>query len=117
MIINYKDGSNRLDKNYKVDDKGSSAKDSNSKDNDKDKNFTSLEDFTSGFSGNNESENGTRSAVETTKTYIGNRNSHVFHRPDCDSVKDMKEKNKVVLEGTPEEIENQGFRPCQRCNP
>ncbi|WP_029319816.1 DNA/RNA non-specific endonuclease [Butyrivibrio sp. AE3004] len=90
VFIDYKDGSNKPDKNYRPENNESE---------------------------NNESDNGTRSSVETTQTYIGNKNSHVFHRPDCDSVSDMKEKNKVMLEGTPEEIENQGFRPCQRCHP
>ena len=43
-------------------------------------------------------ENISRSSSEKTYSYIGNRNSHVFHNPDCDSVSDMKEKNKVYFE-------------------
>ena len=52
----------------------------------------------------------------TQGVYIGNRNSKVFHRYDCDSVREMKEKNKVEFE-TKEEAEEAGYKPCSRCNP
>lgn len=50
-------------------------------------------------------------------TYIGNRNSHRFHYPDCDSVSDMKDKNKVFFYGGREEDIDAGYSPCGRCNP
>ena len=50
-------------------------------------------------------------------TYIGNRNSHRFHYPDCDSVSDMKDKNKVFFYGGREEVIDAGYSPCGRCNP
>ena len=48
--------------------------------------------------------------------YIGNKNSHVFHKVTCTSVSDMKEKNKVVLNSREEAIER-GYKPCSRCLP
>lgn len=48
--------------------------------------------------------------------YIGNSNSHVFHLPTCNSVKGMKEKNKIEFY-TREEAIQLGYKPCQRCNP
>ena len=48
--------------------------------------------------------------------YIGNSNSHKFHYPDCSSVGDMKEKNKVPLSSR-EEAVAQGYEPCGRCKP
>lgn len=55
-------------------------------------------------------------AVPQEVQYIGNQNSHVFHRCDCDSVRDMKEKNKIEFY-TREEAVELGYKPCQRCNP
>ena len=54
---------------------------------------------------------------ERVFTYILNTNTHKFHYPECDSVKDMKEKNKKEVTGTREEIISQGYDPCQRCKP
>ncbi len=48
--------------------------------------------------------------------YIGNKNSHVFHRGTCQSVIDMKEKNKISFMSREEAIEK-GYRPCSRCQP
>ena len=54
---------------------------------------------------------------ETPCKYIGNINTKKFHYPSCSSVKQMKEKNKVVLNCTRSDILAQGFAPCGRCNP
>lgn len=50
-------------------------------------------------------------------TYIMNTNTHKFHYPDCSSVDDMKEKNKREYQGNREELINQGYDPCKRCEP
>ena len=39
-----------------------------------------------------------------------------FHYPWCESVEDMKEKNRVYFE-TREEAVEAGYAPCKRCNP
>ena len=48
--------------------------------------------------------------------YIGNKNSHVFHAPDCGSLKKMSEKNKVAFDSRDEAIEA-GYKPCSSCDP
>ena len=52
----------------------------------------------------------------TTAAYIGNANSKKFHRPTCASVKDMAEKNKVVLSSREEAIA-EGYTACGSCKP
>ena len=54
--------------------------------------------------------------AEPQVMYIGNRNSHVFHTPDCDSVRTMKEKNKIEFYSRDEAVEKK-YKPCSRCNP
>ncbi|WP_026493037.1 DNA/RNA non-specific endonuclease [Butyrivibrio sp. XPD2002] len=115
VIIDYTDGSNKLDRNYNADSSSSQN------------GLTtySMDEFVgNGTETNTEknakknTENISRSSSEKTYSYIGNRNSHVFHNPDCDSVSDMKEKNKVYFEdATRDEVIGQGFKPCGRCKP
>ena len=47
-------------------------------------------------------------------TYIGNINSHVFHRETCGSL--PAEENRVYFD-TREEAVAEGYTPCGRCNP
>lgn len=47
--------------------------------------------------------------------YVKNTNTLRFHLPQCDSVKDMKEKNKAYSNQTREEIIAEGYKPCSRC--
>ena len=49
-------------------------------------------------------------------SYIGNKNSKVFHKEDCGSVQNTKEKNKVYFESRDAATE-QDFTPCKECNP
>lgn len=51
------------------------------------------------------------------ETYIINKNTHKFHRAECQSVKDMKPKNKKEYVGSRDELVQQGYEPCTRCNP
>ena len=55
-------------------------------------------------------------ATESVVQYIGNKNSKVFHRLDCSSVKEMKDKNKVEFYSRDEAIEMH-YKPCGACNP
>ena len=49
--------------------------------------------------------------------YVLNKNTKKFHNPDCESVNDMKEKNKEYFKGTREEAISKGYTPCGRCHP
>lgn len=51
------------------------------------------------------------------QTYILNTNSHVFHLPDCSGVSSMSEKNKEEFHGSRDELIDDGYKPCSRCNP
>ena len=50
-------------------------------------------------------------------SYICNTNTKKFHYPDCSSVKQMKEKNKLPVNATRDELINQGYDPCKKCKP
>lgn len=51
-----------------------------------------------------------------TGSYVGSRNSNIFHNPDCRWAKKITETNKIVFSSRDDAI-NQGFRPCNVCNP
>lgn len=55
--------------------------------------------------------------VPATTTYICNTNTGKFHYPNCSSVDQMSEKNKLPVTATRDELINQGYVPCKRCNP
>lgn len=98
VMIDYKDGSNKADPNYK--------------------NVVSSDEFviTSGNTGTSV-DRSVPAQTDSGVTYILNKNTKKFHRPTCDSVKDMKEKNKEYSTKTREEIIADGYDPCKRCNP
>ena len=54
--------------------------------------------------------------VSPEAAYIGNANTMKFHRPDCPSVSQMADHNKIYLYSR-EEAVSQGYEPCKRCNP
>lgn len=64
-------------------------------------------------------EKGETSDAEDKKgeTYIINENTDKFHKPDCSSVSDMKARNKKEFSGNREELLEQGYSPCGRCQP
>ena len=45
---------------------------------------------------------------------IGNKNSNIYHRPDCRNYDDVAEHNQVLF-ATPEEAEKAGFRVAGNC--
>ena len=53
----------------------------------------------------------------TTITYVLNTNTKKFHYPDCKSVKQMKDKNKLIEETTREDLIERGYDPCGNCHP
>lgn len=89
--INYSDGTNKISADAKISEKAATADNS------------SLKKETSGKS--------------QAASYVANTNTKKFHYPDCSSVSDMKEKNKMYFNGSREELINQGYVPCKRCNP
>lgn len=54
---------------------------------------------------------------DLTVTYVLNINTHRFHRPYCDSVNQMKFKNRRNSSQTRDEIIEQGFQACKNCKP
>ena len=52
-----------------------------------------------------------------TTSYVLNQNTMKFHTPDCSSVAQMKEENRVYFEGTREEVMEMGYTPCGQCEP
>lgn len=58
---------------------------------------------------------GTAGASETT--YILNTNTMKFHLPDCSSAKDIADGNREESSRSREELINEGYDPCGRCNP
>ena len=51
------------------------------------------------------------------QTYILNKNTKKFHKPECSSVDDIKAENKSGFTGTREELIEDGFDPCGKCRP
>ena len=76
-------------------------------------------DYATGESHTEDSDIQTQEPVQGNNeaTYVGNKNSMIFHLPDCGSVSKMKEKNKVYFYGNREEPVAQGYDPCGGCNP
>lgn len=58
-----------------------------------------------------------KSSGDTGSDYVLNINTKKFHYPTCDSVSDIKAKNREDYHGNRDEIIAQGYEPCKRCNP
>ena len=58
-----------------------------------------------------------RSGRKCRTAYILNTNTKKFHYPYCNSVNQMKEKNKREYTGTRDEVISQGYAACKNCNP
>ncbi len=54
---------------------------------------------------------------ESEDSYVLNTSSKKFHRPSCDNVNTISEKNKQVTEKSREEIIEEGYSPCGKCQP
>ena len=55
--------------------------------------------------------------IEPEYYWILNTNTKKVHKPTCNSVKQMKEKNKKESNLSPEELKEKGYEPCKNCNP
>ena len=67
-----------------------------------------------------------KSAVSETKQsksssntiqYILNKKSKKFHYPECSSVAQMSESNKIYSNESRDTIIEKGYKPCGNCNP
>ena len=56
-------------------------------------------------------------ADEASATYVLNANSRKFHKPECPSVRDMSEHNKLYFAGTRDQAVELGYDPCGYCQP
>ena len=54
---------------------------------------------------------------KTESSYVLNTNTKKFHSPSCSSLNQMNESNKGEFTGTRDELIQQGYEPCKRCNP
>ena len=60
---------------------------------------------------------GTAKPTAEKVTYILNTNNHKFHLESCSVAKTISDKNKETFTGTREELIEQGYEPCGKCNP
>lgn len=67
----------------------------------------------SGYSG----KSGNNSSNDKTYTYILNKNTSKFHYSWFNSVKLMKESNKIYSDSSRSDIIEKGYSPCKNCNP
>lgn len=73
--------------------------------------------------GNFDKENGGASGEENQKpedgeyNYVYSKNSTVFHLPGKKCAESIYEENRVYFKGTREELIDEGYKPCQKCNP
>ena len=64
-----------------------------------------------------ESETTEREKKDEEVTYVVNTNTKKFHKPDCSSIRDTKQQNRKETSETREKLIDQGYSPCNRCNP
>ena len=58
-----------------------------------------------------------RSAASPAQDYVVNENTCKFHDPSCPSVEDMKPASRRDVHCAREELLDEGYDPCGRCNP
>lgn len=56
------------------------------------------------------------SETANSYTYVINKSSKKFHRPECQSVKDIKPKNRKNTNKSNSQLKAEGYTPCQSCN-
>lgn len=57
------------------------------------------------------------SSASQAASYVLNQNTMKFHMPDCSSVSQMNEENRMYFEGSRDEVTAMGYSPCGQCNP
>lgn len=56
-------------------------------------------------------------AGQETQTYLLNTSSRKFHLPDCDAAQKIKDENRQEITCSRDQLVDQGYIPCRRCNP
>lgn len=74
-------------------------------------------DYTTGDNWETTEEERDLNGQKVEQTYVLNKNTHKFHRPDCSGAADIKEKNREEFTGTREEVITRGYQPCTKCKP
>ena len=74
-------------------------------------------DYTTGDNWETTEEERDLNGQKEEQTYVLNKNTHKFRRPDCSGAADIKEKNREEFTGTREEVIKQGYQPCTKCKP
>lgn len=54
--------------------------------------------------------------TDTASSYVGNKRSYAFHRPDCSYAGKIPEKNKIIFRSRLDAIKI-GYTPCKKCKP
>ena len=63
------------------------------------------------------SDSSSSASTAEQQTYILNKRSHKFHRPECDSAQSMSPSNKEEFTGLRQTLIDEGYTPCRSCNP
>lgn len=79
-------------------------------------NSTSI-DAQAGFAAGATSNSSAEGTENSASTYVLNTSSHKFHKPDCSTVKKMKEANKKTVTESRTQILAEGYTACKVCNP
>lgn len=54
---------------------------------------------------------------EQEGSYVANKNTKKFHLDTCESVNEMNPENRLFFEGFRQDLIDEGYIPCKRCNP
>ncbi len=50
-----------------------------------------------------------------SRHFVLNTNTKKYHEPSCNSVSQIKDKNRKEYDGTAEELQQRGYSPCKKC--
>ncbi|WP_027430192.1 DNA/RNA non-specific endonuclease [Lachnospira multipara] len=71
----------------------------------------------SGSSSSSASSGAVAAGSSPSSSYVLNTNTKKFHRPSCGSVSTIKDSNRQDYTGQRQDLINQGYEPCKKCNP
>lgn len=68
-------------------------------------------------SGSASSSGAVAAGSSSSSSYVLNTNTKKFHRPSCGSVSTIKDSNRQDYTGSRQDLINQSYEPCKKCNP